>query len=129
MATSGTPNNGLDEIARRVYVNGASFTLVAYTNAADSLSAATVTADLTQPTSSNGYAPITLSGTWSTSGGVVTYTHPGNPTWSATGSWSGVVRGVAIVSGAIVMHFKDLDTAFTAANGKKLAVDLSQVIG
>lgn len=129
MATSGTPSNGLDEIGRRVYVDGADFTLVAYTNAADSLGSTTVTADLVQPTSANGYAPITLNGTWSTSAGVVTYSHPDNPTWSATGSWSGVVRGVAIVSGAIVMHFKDLDSAFTAANGKKLAVDLLQVVG
>lgn len=129
MATSGTPHAGLDVIATRAYVDGADFSLVAYTNAADSLGDATVTADLTQPTSANGYAPITLDGTWSTSDGVITYVHstPTNPTWTATGSWSGVVRGVAIVYGTDVVHFKDLASAFTASTGKKLAVDLSTV--
>ena len=64
MATKGTPNGGLDLIADRVYTSGADFTLVAYQNAADSLSAATVASDLTQPATANGYAPITLNGTW-----------------------------------------------------------------
>lgn len=127
---SGTPKEGLDLIADRVYISGADLTLVAYTNAADSLGPDSVYADLTQPTSANGYAPILLNGTWSSTDGIVTYVHstPTHPTWSASGSWSGVVRGVAIVSGTTLVHFKDLDVAFTAANGRKLAVDLDTVL-
>jgi len=130
MASQGTPNGGLDEIAERTYVNGADLTLVAYTNAAGSLGATTLSADLTQPAAANGYAPILLDGTWSTTDGVVTYTHstPTNPTWNATGSWGAVVTGAAIITGTRVVHFKDLATAFTAANGKNLAIDLATII-
>lgn len=129
MATQGSPYGGLNDIAALAYVSGA-LTLVAYTNTADSLGNATVAADLTQPTTANGYAPITLDGTWSTSNGVLTYVHstPTNPTWTATGSWSATVTGVAIIRGAAVRHFKDLTSAFVAAGGRKLAVDLASVL-
>ena len=131
MATSGTPKEGLDLIGERTYVNGADLTLIAYTNTADSLNADSVYADLTQPTSANGYAPILLNGTWTATDGIMTYVHstPTHPTWTATGTWSATVRGVAIVSGtSTLVHFKDLSVAFTAANGRKLAVDLDTVI-
>lgn len=129
MATQGSPYGGLDDIATLAYVTGA-LTLVAYTNAADSLGTATVAADLTQPTTANGYAPITLNGTWSSANGILTYVHsvPTNPTWTATGTWSATVTGVAIIRGATVRHFKDLGSAFIAAGGRKLAVDLASVL-
>lgn len=129
MATQGTPYGGLNDIAALAYVSGA-LTLVAYTNTADSLGSATVAADLTQPTTANGYAPITLDGTWSTSNGVLTYVHstPTNPTWTATSSWSATVTGVAIIRGTTVRHFKDLTSPFVAAGGRKLAVDLASVL-
>lgn len=137
MATSGTPTQGLDNvIADRVYINGADLTLVAYTNTADSLNQATVYADLIQPTAANGYAPILLNGTWSSSGGIVTYEHSVNnaagqpfPEWTASGTWSAPVTGVAIVNGTShIAHFKDLSAPFVAATGKKLTVDLASVV-
>lgn len=130
MATQGTPNAGLDDIASLAYVSGA-LTLVAYTNPGNSLGSTTVAADLTQPTSSNGYAPITLNGTWTSVNGVLTYIHstPTNPGWTATGAWSANVSGVAIIRGSVVRHFKDLASAFIAAAGKKLEVDLASVLG
>lgn len=128
MATKGTPLAGLDDIAGLAYVSGA-LTLIGYTNTPDSLGPNTVTADLTQPTSSNGYAPILLDGTWSSTGGILTYVHstPTNPGWVATGAWSANVTGVAIIRGAVCRHFKDCTSAFVAAAGKKLEVDLSTV--
>jgi hypothetical protein len=130
MATQGTPNAGLDDIASLAYVSGA-LSLVCYTNTADSLGSTTVAADLTQPTTNNGYAPIVLDGTWTSSGGVVTYVHstPTHPKWTATGAWSANVNGVAIIRGSVVRHFKDLSSAFIAAAGKKLEVDLNSVLG
>jgi hypothetical protein len=129
MAVQGTPLGGLDDIAALAYVSGA-LTLVAYINAANSLGPSTVTADLVQPTTVNGYAPVLLDGTWSSTGGVITYIHstPTNPGWIATGAWSSVVRGVAIVRGSLCRHFKDI-SPFTAAAGKKLTIDLSTVTG
>ena len=131
MATSGTPKEGLDLIGDRVYISGADLTLIAYTNAGNSLDADSVYADLTQPSVSNGYAPITLDGTWTATDGIMTYVHstPTHPTWTATGTWSGTVNGAAIVSGtSVLVHFKDLAVPFTAANGRKLAVDLDTVL-
>ena len=131
MATSGTPKEGLDLIGDRAYVAGADLTLVAYTNTANSLDADSVYATLTQPTSSNGYAPILLDGTWTSTDGIMTYVHstPTHPTWTATGAWSATVTGIAIVSGtSTLVHFKDLSVAFTAANGRKLAADLDTVL-
>src|SRR6185369_14928944 len=124
MATQGSPLAGLDDIASLAYVSGA-LTLVAYSNPANSLGSSTVAADISQPSSSNGYAPIVLNGTWSSSGGILTYVHstPTNPGWIATGTWTANVNGVAIVRGSIVRHFKDLSSAFVAAAGKKLEVD------
>ena len=135
MASQGTPNEGLDERNERVYA-GTDFILVAYTNLADSFDANSVLADLNQPTSTNGYAPITLDGTWSSSNGVATYLHstpliPENPAltgWSATGTWSATVNGVAIVTATRLVHFKDLGSPFTAADGRKLGVDLDTVL-
>ena len=131
MATEGTPNGGLDNvIADRVYISGADLTLVAYQNAADSLGPTTVAADLTQPATANGYAPILLDGTWSSTNGVVTYTHstPPHPKWDATGTWGGDVNGAAIISGTNVVHFEDLTTPFTAAANKSLLVDLDTIV-
>jgi hypothetical protein len=142
MAREGTPTGGLDEIAGRAYVNGAAYTLVAYTNAQDSLGPNTVAADLTQPSSANGYAPIVLNGTWTTTNGVLAYLHPagpnadalGNPTWFATGAWTAPVTGVAIIYGARVVHFKDhrdgagTPLTFTAASGKRFSVDLASLV-
>lgn len=138
----GTPIGGLAEITERVYVNGADFSLVAYTNAQDSLGPNTVAADLVQPSSANGYAPIVLNGTWVTSNGNVTYTHPagpnadalGNPTWFATGAWSAAVTGVAIIMGSRVVHFMDhrdgagSPISFTAAASKRFTVDLATLV-
>ena len=129
MATKGTPNGGLDLIADRVYISGADFTLVAYLNAADSLNAATVASDLTQPATANGYAPITLDGTWTSTNGITGYTP--NPSWTPTGSWGGAVTGVAMISGTEVVHFMDLDSAYTVAQqtaGTPLTVDLDTVV-
>lgn len=139
MARQGTPNGGLAEITERAYVNGSDFTLVAYTNAQDSLGPNTLAADLTQLSSSNGYAPIVLDGVWTSNNGVLTYVHPlgshadavGNPTWFAAGSWSAPVTGVALIFGTRVVHFMDhrdgagVAATFIAAAGKRLTVDLS----
>jgi hypothetical protein len=130
---SGTPNGGLDEIAERVYRDGADLTLVAYTNTPDSLGATSVAADLVQPTGS-GYAPITLNGTWSTADGIVTYDHgtPDNPAWTAGGAWSAPVTGAAMIMGARLIHFRDYNDSggsWTAMAGRKLAVDITNMIG
>lgn len=136
MATKGTPKVGLTEIGTRVYVNGADLTLVAYTNTANSLTADSTVASLTQPTVANGYAPIVLDGTWSVVDGVVTYAHSATdpivgakPIWSATGTWSGTVTGTAMIFGSILMHFKDNAVPFVAASGKKLSIDISNLVG
>ncbi len=134
MARSGTPDGGLDEIGERVYVNGADFTLVAYTNTPNSLGNSTMVADLVQPTVANGYAPIALNGTWTTVEGLVEYDHgtPDNPTWTATGAWSAPVTGAAIITGTRVVHFRDYNDAggsWVAANGRKLAVDITNLLG
>jgi hypothetical protein len=120
----------LDDIASLAYFSGA-LTLVAYTNPGDSLGPTTVAADLNQPTQVNGYAPIVLDGTWSTDNGVVTYLHSTgvNPRWVALGAWSAPVTGVAMIRGSVCRHFKDLDSAFSAAAGKPLEVDLNSVLG
>lgn len=143
MARQGTPNGGLAEIIERVYVNGPDLTLVAYTNAQDSLGPNTVAADLTQPTVANGYAPIVLPHTgWSQSSGVTSFVQPagpnadalGNPTWFASGAWSAPVTGMAIIYGTRVLHFMDhrdgsgTAATFTAAAGKRLSVDLASLV-
>lgn len=142
MAVKGTPLGGLSEIAKRVYIDGADVTLVAYTNTRNTLSSASVAADLTQPTSTNGYAPILLDGTWSELDGVATYQHPlgpstdptGNPQWHCTGTWSANVTGVALIFGTRLLHFKDstdnvgVPQDFVAAAGKNYAVAISNLV-
>lgn len=128
MATSGTPNEGLDYAAGRVY--GSHLTLVAYTNAADSLGPATVYANLSQP-SGGGYAPIVLDGTWSYLNGTVSYLKAGlPPRWTATGVWSSTVVGTAMVDALAgkVLHFKDNAVPFTAANGRVLEIDITNLV-
>jgi hypothetical protein len=136
MATSGTPNGGLDEIGRSAYVNHADLTLVAYTNARDSLGPASAASNLVQPAVQNAYAPIVLDGTWTSVNGDLTYQHSTvnirgtqHPGWTATGAWSAPVTGVALVYGSILMHFYDLTSAdFVPVNGSFLDVDLATII-
>lgn len=130
MAIKGTPNVGLDDIASLTYISGA-LTFIAYTNPANSLGPTTVLADLNQPTQANGYAPLVLSGTWTIVNGIVTYNHGPtvNPGWLALGPWSATVTGSAIIRGSVLRHFKDLDSVFNAAAGKKLEIDLNTVVG
>ncbi len=128
MATEGTPNEGLDYAAGRVY--GSHLSLVAYTNTAGSLGASSTYATLTQPTG-GGYAPITLDGTWTISAGTVSYLKSGaHPGWTATGAWSGTVRGVAMVDIAAgkLLHFRDNGTAFVAAAAKRLEIDVTNLV-
>lgn len=131
MARKGTPNGGLNEIGERAYVNGADFTLVAYTNAPNSLGPTTVAADLVQPTVANGYVPIVMTGTWSINNGILTYDHPGDPEWVATGTWSAPVTGVAMIIGSRVQHFRDFNDAgdsWVAAVGRKLRVNITELV-
>ena len=136
MATQGTTNEGLDLIGDRYLITATDLILVAYTNTADSLGPTSVLATLTQPTVSNGYAPITLDGTWTKTDGVMTYLHSSVLTtantaltgWEATGTWSATVTGVALVTATTLQHFMDLSTPFIAANLKKLGIDLQTVL-
>lgn len=135
-----TPLEGLQLIAKRVFVDGPDYSIVAYTNAQGSLGLSSVYADLVQPASANGYAPIVLDGTWSPNEGVSTYVHSagasndgfGNPCWYPTAGWGADVTGVAMVYLGIIQHFLDLRdgsgklTTFTAAAGKKLATSISE---
>lgn len=141
MARQGTPFGGLDEIIERVY-SGPAFSLVCYTNTQDSLGSNTVSDDLTQPDQANGYAPIVLDGDYSFENGVVTYLHPegpeaaanGHPCWFPTGTWSATVTGVAMIYGARVVHYMDLrdgdgnPSAFVAAAGKRLEIDMASLV-
>jgi hypothetical protein len=129
MATAGTPYQGLDYCAGRIY--GSHLSLVCYSNAADSLSDTTVYADIVQPSVSNGYAPITLDGTWTISNGTVSYLKNGaHPGWTCTGTWSVTVRGVAMVdiTAGKILHFRDCTTPFTAANLKRLESDITTLV-
>lgn len=134
MARSGTPKGGRDEIAERTYVNGADFTLVAYTNTPNSLGDDSVAADLVQPSVANGYAPITLNGVWSSVNGIVEYDHgtPDNAEWIATGAWSAPVTGAAIIYGSRIVHFRDYNDSggsWVASAGRKLQVDITNMVG
>jgi hypothetical protein len=137
----GTPNGGLDEIGESAYKNHAQYSLVAYTNARDSLGLSTLVINLVQPTVANGYAPILLNGSWTSISGDVTYLHSivnpntgfRRPYWQATGAWSAAVRGVALIFGARVIHFADIyvtgvPTDFVPVNGSWLEVDLLTVV-
>jgi hypothetical protein len=133
VATQGSPKAGRTEIARRVYVIGPACSLVAYTNAGNSLGDDTLAADLTQPPLANGYAPITLaSAGWTAAAAVATYVDPSttvDPIWTCSADWGVTVNGVAIVFGVTVMHFKDLVSPFAALRGKKLQITLADLIG
>lgn len=142
MATKGTPYEGRDRIiAPRVYSPGAGavvHSLVAYCNLQNSLSDLSVYADLVQPTG-NGYAPITLSGVWSSSQGIVTYDHgtPDDPRWQnvdASLNWSQPVTGAAIVAtiggvGPYLVHFMDFaDGPVTMTPQQRIVVNLSTLV-
>ena len=129
MATEGTPNEGLEYASALVY--GSQLSLVCYTNAADSLGPTSVYADLVQPATANGYAPIALDGDWTFTDGTVSYLKDAaNPRWTATGSWSVTVTGVAMVDIAdgTLLHFRDNAIPFIAANLKKLEVDIVTLV-
>lgn len=131
MATVGTPTGGRNEILTAAYPNHADYTLVAYTNTANSLSSSSVAADLTQPATAAGYAAITLDGTWSVDNGVATYVHstPTYPRWTASGSWGGVtVTGIAIVYDTVLMHFKDLAAGWVPVANRILEVDVNTIL-
>jgi hypothetical protein len=125
MATNGSAYEGLDNIVAAAVYTGLDLRL--YTNTADSLTKSTVLADLTY-TSGTGYATLSLSGTWSASDGVVTYSHPGNPSFTNTsgGNWTGNVVGAAITDGTYLLHWKDFASgAFTVVDTQTVAVDIS----
>jgi len=134
MATSGTPNEGRDFIiSDRVYTTG-TLEIRLYINTADSLDAATVLADITEPTGTN-YLPITLTGVFSESDGVVNYDHgtPDDPIFENTESeggsnWSNPITGVFMTDGTYVLHFQDLLSSVTMTPGKRLRVDISTLI-
>ena len=129
MSTSGTPFEGRDSIVAPAVYTG--LDLRAYVNTANSLTTATVFADLTEPTGS-GYAPISLAGVFSSSNGVVTYDDgtPDSPRWTAGDNWAGGdITGAAITDGTYVLHFKDLSEGpVTMTTGKVLVVDISTII-
>lgn len=131
MATRGTPNEGKDNIIVPAVYTGLSIGL--YTNAADSLGAATVLADITQPTGT-GSADKTLSGAWSSTDGVVTYDDgtPDNVIFENTdvSTWGGGdVVGWFIHDTTYILHFKDLDAGPTTMTvGEEIEIDLSSLI-
>jgi len=132
VSSFGTPFEGRDNIvASAVYVSG-NLDLRLYTNTKNSLTDATVLADLTYP-SGAGYAAYTLSGTWSSSNGVVNYDDgsPSNPqfTNSGAGDWTGAVTGAAITDGTYVLHFKDFSAdPITLEAGQTIEVDISNLV-
>jgi hypothetical protein len=129
MATRGTPNEGRDLMAARIYVN---CTMVLYVNAADSLTESSVAADLVQPTGT-GYVPISLNGVFASLNGVVQYDHgtPDEVVWQnthASNNWSQDITGAAILSGGKILHFHDAATPVTMTPGQKIAVDVQSLI-
>jgi len=137
MSSQGTPNSGLAELAHRCFVLGDALSLVAYTNPLDSLGANTVAADLVEPPLANGYAAIILDPTgWTILGGLSTYVHAapnninGNPAWSATGSWGAdPVNGFALVYGTACIGFRDRQTPWVAAAGRKIEQRIMELLG
>lgn len=131
MATAGTPHEGKDNIIVPVVYTGLDLRL--YTNTSNSLDASTVLADLTYP-SGVGYATHTLSGVWSSTGGVVTYDDgtPDNPIFENTDTvdWTGGdVTGAVITDGTYILHFQDLSGGpLTMTPGAQLEIDLSTFI-
>jgi len=130
MATSGTPNEGRDQIIKpRVYISG--MKLLLYTNAANSLDQDTVLVDLVEPTGT-GTAQKTLNGVYSVTDGIVTYDDgtPDDPLWENTGggNWSLPVTGSAITDGTYILHFKDFTSPVTFTPGKKVEIDISTFV-
>jgi len=127
VASIGSPNEGLDNVLGALYT--ATFKLLLYTNTQDSLSQSTVLANLTEPTGEDGYAQITLNGTWSQNNGIFTYDHgsPDDPFWENTGAgdWAVQPAGVAMTDGTYIVHFKDLVDLVTMIPGKQIIVDMS----
>lgn len=132
MASAGTPFEGRDNIiGPAVYTS--SLELRLYTNTKNSLDSSTVFADMTEP-SGTGYAAIAMTGTWSTTNGVVGYDHGGgtNPSWtnSGGGNWTGAVTGSFITDGTYVLHFKDFSVdPQTVIPGAVIQVDVSNLVG
>ena len=135
MSTNGTPFEGVDNILLNAYTG---LQLILYTNAANSLDRDTVFADLTQPSAlddeaaPNGYAAITLSGTWSSTNAVISYDHgtPDNPRFTNDGptyDWNEVF-GSVITDGTYVLHFKDFSSSRTLAPGATLDIDISSLV-
>ena len=131
MAIRGTPNEGRDNIiSERVYTAN-TLDLRLYVNLPDSLSSTSVFADLVEPTGT-GYAPITLSSTWSEANGVVTY-DGANPVFENTNpeggaNWSQDITGGAITDGTYILHFQDLLASETMTPGAKIEVDISSLV-
>ena len=131
MAVSGTPFEGRDNIVGpNVYTSALQIRL--YTNTKDSLGNSTVLADMTEP-SGTGYAAITLSGTFTTTNGVVDYDHGSgtNPVFENTGGvdWTGDVTGSFITDGVYVLHFKDFSSAAqTVVPGAQIEIDVSNLV-
>jgi hypothetical protein len=127
MATFGTPNEAKDNvIGPAIYASGLSCGL--YTNTANSLSAASVLADITEP-SGTGYTRVNLNGTWAYNNGVVTHTP--NATFENTGgsSWTGDITGAFITDGVYLIHFLDYSAgATTMTAGKVIDVDISSLV-
>lgn len=140
MATSGTSHEGVDNILISAYT-GLDLRLYTHTLTVDdeiivpSLDRDSVFADLTEPSNlddfgfNNGYAAISLTGTWSSSESVITYDHPGDPTFTNSGeqgNW--VVYGSAITDGAFILAFKDFSEPIAVLLGASLVLDVSSVV-
>lgn len=136
MADAGTPYEGVDNLLLNAYQSGGTvdgnLTLVLYTNTGDSLTRESVYADLVQPdNAAEGYAAITLDGTWSSSNSVISYVHSSstNPTFQNTGSgtaWD-TVTGSAICDGAYLLHFVDMGNPVALAANATLVIDVSTI--
>lgn len=135
MATNGTPHEGVDNVLINAYTG---LQLVLYTNTADSLDRDTVLADLVEPAAvdsnaeANGYAAISLTGTWSSSSSVITYDHGGgtNPSFQNTGvseDWD-TANGCAVTDGTYVLHFKDFSLSRALQVGEILEIDISSLV-
>lgn len=130
MPLNGTSYEGIDNVIVPAVYTGLDLRL--YTNAPDSLAKTTVLADLTYP-SGTGYATITLSGTWSSTNGVVTYDHgtPDNPVFTNSGGsdWTGTVVGAAITDGTYLLHWKDFTSGpLTVVPARDVEIDISSLV-
>ena len=132
MATDGTPYEGIDNIVvPAIYTSG--LKLGVYTNTQGSLDQTTVLADINQPTGT-GSADKTLSGTWSSNDGVVTYDDgsPDNPIFENTdvSDWSADITGAFLHNDTYILHFKDFASgAITMTPGDEVEIDISSLVG